>query len=194
MRYVRPAVLAALLAPTLLTPAALADAPPPCSAAENRQFDFWVGDWTVTTASGGKYAGHNTIQKVLSGCALHESWTGAKGGKGNSYNVYDSARGVWHQTWVDGTGGLLVLEGHLVEGRMVLEGEQKDADGKTVRNRITWTPLAGGKVRQLWDTSNDGGASWSVVFDGIYAKREAGASGGGLDDEQRGLRSLRSDI
>lgn len=135
----------------------------PCSAPEHRQFDFWVGDWRVTTPDG-KHAGDNRIEKILDGCALQESWRGAGGGRGFSYNAYDSHRKLWHQTWVDKHGNLLLLEGGLRDGRMVLSGAQ----GKTL-NRITWTPGANGTVNQRWETSADEGKTWQTVFDGTYA-------------------------
>jgi len=37
--------------------------------------------------------------------------------------------------------------------------------------RISWTPQAGGRVRQLWESSADDGRTWQVVFDGMYAKK-----------------------
>ena len=37
-------------------------------------------------------------------------------------------------------------------------------------NRITWTPLPAGQVRQLWETSSDG-KSWTVAFDGLYTRK-----------------------
>lgn len=180
------------LALLLALQGATAWAAPPCASANHHQFDFWIGDWTVSRADNGAYAGENRIEPMLDGCALQESWVGAKGYRGNSFNAYDATRGVWHQTWVDSSGGLLVLEGKLEGGKMVLEGHQKQADGKQVLNRITWTPLDGGKVRQRWDTTADGGKTWQVQFDGIYAKRSesVGAGGGGGGNP----RSLRSDI
>ena len=44
-------------------------------------------------------------------------------GIGESLNVYDGARKVWHQTWVDTAGTLLLLEGNLRGKSMVLEGQ-----------------------------------------------------------------------
>jgi len=38
-----------------------------------------------------------------------------------------------------------------------------------VKQRIAWEPLAGGKVRQLWDSSPDG-VAWKVEFEGIYSR------------------------
>lgn len=147
-----------------------APAPARCTAPEYRQFDFWVGDWDVALPDG-KPAGHNRIEPILGGCALRESWTGAGGLAGTSYNVYDRSRRVWHQTWVDGQGNLLQLEGTFAGGRMTLEGETVDSAGGKARQRITWQPTGPDKVRQLWETSSDGGATWTVAFDGRYRKR-----------------------
>ncbi len=143
----------------------------PCSSAEHRQFDFWLGEWTVTTPDG-KLAGHNRITSILGGCALREEWSGAGGGSGTSTNVYDATRGVWHQTWVDAQGSLLVLEGGLRDGAMVLEGRTRGREGKTLENRVTWTPAADGSVRQVWDVSRDGGSTWKTVFDGLYRRSD----------------------
>ena len=38
------------------------------------------------------------------------------------------------------------------------------------RHRITWTPNDDGTVRQVWNVSTDGGATWKVVFDGTYTR------------------------
>ena len=56
---------------------------------------------------------------------------------------------------------------------MVLEGETKGADGKTVMNRITWSVLDGNpdSVRQLWQNSADGGSTWTTAFDGTYRRK-----------------------
>lgn len=139
-----------------------------CDSPAHRQFDFWVGEWSVTQA--GKNAGINRIERILQGCALLESWTGASGFRGNSLNFYDAARKRWHQTWIDTSGLGLALEGEFTQGSMVLAGSRIDpATQKTVRDRITWTPNADGSVRQLWESSGDG-KSWSVAFDGIYTR------------------------
>jgi len=142
---------------------------PSCTAPEHRQFDFWVGEWSVHRAADGKYAGQNRIDSVLGGCALHEQWTGAGGVKGNSYNAYDAARGVWHQTWVDNGGLLLQLDGGLQGDSMVLEGDSRDVSGALRRQRIRWTPNADGSVRQHWQSQAADG-SWQTVFDGYYRR------------------------
>ena len=142
-----------------------------CAESGYRQFDFWIGEWQVT--SGEEVAGTNAIRLVHGGCALMENWAGSgkDGITGSSLNIYDNARDRWHQTWVDARGTLLNLEGGLVDGSMVLSGERPAADGSgKVLHRITWIPGPDGSVRQLWEASRDGGDSWQVAFDGLYRR------------------------
>lgn len=144
---------------------------PACQADEHRQFDFWIGEWEVLVA-GGKKAGDNRIEVVNNGCALMESYSTATGYRGRSFNMYDAARGVWHQTWVDNGGLLLTIEGGFVDGSMVLTGTQSRSTAQgEVLDRISWTPGADGNVRQVWEVSADQGASWKPIFDGRYQRK-----------------------
>ena len=143
--------------------------PAPCSAPENRQFDFWLGDWQVHIPDG-SVAGLNRVTQEYGGCVVHEHYATGKGYSGESLNTYDAARKVWHQTWVDDNGLLLTLEGRWNGKSMVLEGLAPGADGVMAKQRITWTPNKDGSVRQLWETADSKGA-WSVVFDGHYTKK-----------------------
>lgn len=151
--------------------------PPACSAAEHRQFDFWVGDWQVAHPDTGAVQGRNTITRGAGGCVLHEHWRGASGYEGHSLNAWDRQRGQWTQFWVGADGVILRLAGGLREGAMVLEGELPRAGGGVQRQRITWTPAADGSVTQHWQVSDDDGASWSTSFLGRYV-RAADAAGG----------------
>jgi hypothetical protein len=150
-------------------------ASPACSAAEQRQFDFWIGRWEVFTADG-KKAGDNLIEAIDGGCALLERWRGQGGFSGTSLNSWDSEARQWRQHWVDNQGGLLRLAGGLERGldgtRMVLAAAEPDPKrpGTLRRQRIIWTPLSDGAVRQHWESSDDDGASWRTVFDGRYVR------------------------
>ena len=165
------AVFAALTTPVLLAAEEATESAPAarCTGPEHRQFDFWLGEWNVS--SNGQVAGSNSVVSIQGGCAVQENWRGAgEGGiTGTSLNAYDRERGVWHQTWVDSGGTLLQLEGGLADGVMVLEGERPTPLGKGVtRHRIAWTPNPDGSVRQLWEASQDEGVNWTVIFDGLY--------------------------
>ena len=142
--------------------------PDPCAPAETRQFDFWIGDWDVFTPDG-KLAGTNRIAPVY-GCVLHEQWKAARM-EGQSINRYDRTRGVWHQTWFDSMGSLLLIEGGMRDGAMVLTdatipGRKPDA----AVNEIRWSRNDDGTVRQHWRVSKDGGSTWATAFDGKYVR------------------------
>jgi hypothetical protein len=162
-----------IAAALILTPVAAAGQSPadPCASEQHRQFDFWLGTWEVTNAEG-RVVGTNRISSILAGCVLMEEWESAGPFAGKSFNIYDAASNRWHQTWVDNGGLLLELNGKLVDGNMVLEGRRPGPDGTEVLHRITWKPLEGGEVRQMWDSSSDGGKSWATQFDGIYSRKE----------------------
>ncbi|HEX4858698.1 MAG TPA: hypothetical protein VFV17_06735 [Usitatibacteraceae bacterium] len=147
-------------------------APPakPCTGAEHRQFDFWIGDWDVFNPKG-EPAGRNLIRPAMGGCVLHEQWAGKGGFSGESFNAWDASRGRWHQTWVDASGGVLLLDGVFANSSMTLS--DRDVTGKkdaNLVNEIAWTPNADGSVRQHWRVSKDGGKSWTTSFDGKYVR------------------------
>jgi hypothetical protein len=149
-----------------IAPLALAAAA--CEAPEHRAFDFWLGEWQVRTPDG-KLAGTNRITREYGGCVVHERYATPGGFSGESLNIYDPGRKVWHQSWVDSSGTLLLLDGGFRNGSMVLEGQTIGADAQPTRHRITWTPNADGSVRQLWE-STDAKGQWAIAFDGAYTR------------------------
>jgi len=140
----------------------------PCMTAEYEQFSFWLGKWTAHDQDG-LPLGTNHIHRILGHCAIQENWR-SRGFEGTSYNFYNAATGQWHQSWIDNSGGNLLLKGGLVGTRMQMSGDRKTLSGKLVTDRITWTPLEDGRVHQHWQASPDGGKTWNDVFDGYYSK------------------------
>jgi hypothetical protein len=146
--------------------------PNPCDAPEFRHFDFWLGDWDVKNADGTRPLGSNKIERIAGNCGLQENWVGAGGGSGRSLNTYARIDGKWHQVWVGMGGGVLHLIGGLKDGAMVLEGPSPGPNNTTVRNRVTWSLLEDGRVRQHWQTSTDEGKTWTTSFDGYYNRKK----------------------
>ena len=142
--------------------------PPRCSASEYRQFDFWLGDWDVFDAGDSKPSMRIKVEKILDSCALRESYKDVNGMVGESLNIYDASRKVWHQTWVTNRGALLVLEGGMENGRMALRATETTKDG-LVQWRAFWIPQ-GAEVRETAETSSDGGKTWKPKFDIIFRK------------------------
>lgn len=139
----------------------------PCVKPPYRAFDFWVGDWEVRLADG-SFAGLNTVSRLAQGCGVAENWRGAKGSNGRSLNYYDAADSQWHQDWVGSSGLVLHLAGGITpDGSMSMQGHGSNS---TSLQRITWTPLPDGRVRQRWEGSDDGGKTWSVLFQGFYSR------------------------
>ncbi|MEP6741021.1 MAG: hypothetical protein ABJB61_00875 [bacterium] len=104
---------------------------------------------------------------MLDGCALREVYEQRDGLKGESFTIYDSSRQVWHQSWVTNRGQLLMLEGGIKDGRMVLTGSDRSADGKSLLIRGLWTHADGG-VRETAEVSSDGGKTWKPHFDIVF--------------------------
>jgi hypothetical protein len=163
--------LLSLLATVSASEAEAAQPASACQAAEHRQFDFWLGEWTVTGGPDGSTPqGRNTIARASSGCALLEHWRSTRGTEGMSLNAWDATRKEWTQFWIGGDGTLLHLRGGLVGEAMVMQGELPKADGGTQRQRITWTPKPDGSVEQRWEVSDDDGGTWSISFLGYYRR------------------------
>jgi opacity protein-like surface antigen len=169
-----------LLAASACVPFAAAQAPAAqapaaaCAEPEHRQFDFWLGHWSVAVP-GGKLASDSVIEPILGGCGISESFTGARGATSRSLNLYNRSLGAWEQFWIDSQGNRLQLRGGWRDGAMVMQTPEPVASGSSRRDRMTWTPNADGTVRQLWEVSADAGATWAVSFDGLYTRRDDAA-------------------
>jgi hypothetical protein len=90
--------------------------PKPCSEPEQKQLDFWVGEWDLTWPGnnpGETAHGTNTIKRILDGCIVQENFSGgdAMHLRGQSVSIFDIRGGKWKQTWVDNEGGYLDLVG-----------------------------------------------------------------------------------
>lgn len=136
-----------------------------CSSPEYHQFDFWIGDWEVTDVADPKtLSARVRVERILNGCVLKETYEGVSGLSGQSFSIFDRSRELWHQTWVTDHGQLLMVEGRLSNGEMVLKGEDKTADGKDRLVRGIWIPEKNG-VRETAMRSTDGGKTWQPWFD-----------------------------
>ena len=134
------------------------------------EFDFWLGEWDVRTANG-SLAGRNRIEKAQAGCVLVENWVSATGVPGMSMNYLDMSTEQWVQVWTGSGGTQIVIRGGLSDEGMLLEGQiHYVANGSSAPFRGLWTLLPDGRVRQLFEQSNDGGESWAPWFEGFYTR------------------------
>jgi len=171
-------VLAVLLFSSLVTPRMLAaqsvpatqtsappKAPTPCvDAPERHRFDFWIGEWDVTTPAGGS-AGASSVQSVSGGCALLENWTSANGGHGKSLNAFNPAIGQWQQYWIGQDGNPTEFRESTWSGDSIVFRAHTAATSKSpaMEMRLTFTPVDSSTVRQHGESSADGGATWTMT-------------------------------
>ncbi len=142
-----------------------------CASAEYRQFDFWVGRWNVYQTGKDKPVSHSLIESLYGGCGLRETWLPLRpGGDGGSLNIYLPGEKAWRQTWIDASGARVDFTGGWKGSAMVLTGFWKDVlgPGKDALVRMTYTRSSDRSVRQLGETSEDRGATWSPSFDFTY--------------------------
>ena len=151
-------------------PAPTGPAPTPCASdAERHRFDFWIGEWAVTT-EGGTPVGSSVIESVSGGCAILENWTGLRGGHGKSLNTYNPNRHQWQQFWVGQDGGVGEYRSSEFDGTSLAFFIKGDSDSLAVQ-RLTFTPVDSATVRQHSEASKDGGRSWSTQYDFYYHRK-----------------------
>jgi hypothetical protein len=49
---------------------------------------------------------------------------------------------------------------------------RRQPDGSTLLHHLSFHANADGTVRQLWETSSDGGSTWTTSFDGLYRRKK----------------------
>lgn len=148
----------------------------PCAyAAENRQFDFWLGEWNVVTTQGEMPAGSSKIELILGDCVVQENWTsgGNAGYTGKSYNIYNQASKRWEQYWVDNAGGNIFFYGGLKDGAMdYWTDEIPQPNGTKLKRHLQFIKLGPDTVRQFSQGSSDGGKTWQPEYDFTYNRKK----------------------
>jgi hypothetical protein len=152
-------------------------APPnPCTAAQQKQLDFWLGGWDATwPGQNGGPAGHgtNSIARVLDGCVVQESFIGEGTPplRGTSLSIYDLKAGKWKQTWVDNQGAYLDFTGEFKDGQMILQREATGPNGAKFFQRMVWKNIAAKEFDWSWEASHDDGKTWQVQWPIHYERK-----------------------
>jgi tetratricopeptide (TPR) repeat protein len=147
----------------------------PCAyTSENRQFDFWIGEWNVTTTQGGVPAGDSKIELILEDCVVLENWQSLNNPyAGKSYNTYNQTLQRWEQYWVDNVGGNIFFYGGLKDGVMDYYTDETPQPGSAkLKRHLQFIPMGPDKVRQFSRGSTDGGKTWQVEYDFTYDRKK----------------------
>ena len=140
-----------------------------CTSAAHRDFDFWVGHWEVSD-TGGRVVGQSTIERTAAGCVISEHWQPAGALDGVSLSWYTEGDSTWHQQWIGGGGWIARWSGSFQHGVMTMTETESSLPAAAGRNRMSWTVLPDGRVKQWQDNSKDGGKTWVTQFVGYYRK------------------------
>jgi hypothetical protein len=149
--------------------------PKPCSEPEQKQLEFWVGEWDLTwpgNNAGQTDRGTNSVQRILNGCIVLENFSAESAHlRGQSVSIFDVTAGKWKQTWVDNEGGYLDFAGEFKNGQMILAREATHPDGTRSLQRMVFKNITHDEFDWSWEGSKDGGKTWTVVWP-IHYKRK----------------------
>ena len=168
------AVVLAILVGACVALAGETAPPKPCSEPEQKQLDFWVGEWELS------WPGNSAGETAHEQRAGHSGRVHRRGEflrrrchapQGKSVSVFDAAARRWKQTWVDNEGGYLDLAGEFKDGRMMLAREATRPDGSKAQQRMVFKNITPDRFDWSWESSKDGGKTWTVFWPIDYKRR-----------------------
>ncbi len=157
---------------------------------EAHQLDFFIGSWDVQsrllmdseTDEWMEESVTSTVEPVIGGFALLENFVGTYGGtpiQGLSVRIYNSSIGKWQQRWTDSTSpGFAPYTGQFIDGEFIAysdngyspEIEGGTAASKQIGAREIFTDIQPDSFSWRWETTDDGGETWTVVWTLEYTR------------------------
>ena len=136
---------------------------------EQRQFDFWLGEWDLSWGDGATAT--NSVYRDFDGHVIVESFDGrpALELQGTSLSTYDPASGKWKQTWVDNQGSHYEFAGAFRAGEMELRTET-EVCGRPTLLRMRWFNIREDALDWAWERSDDGGQHWTPLWEVAYSR------------------------
>lgn len=157
------------------TPAITIEAPP-----ESQQMDWFIGVWRIKSRMKSEKGWQedtctSTVQKILEGRALLESFKGTLEGKpfeGLSMRIYSSHNKRWEQAWFDTTADrLIVYYGHWHESQFVGRNRMAVESPDFAQHAVeTFFDIQPDGFKWKLDTSRDAGKTWQTVWELDYER------------------------
>jgi hypothetical protein len=140
-----------------------------CSAPGFHEWDFWLGKWHISDATGHN-AGEAMITALPGGCGFIETIVAPNGVVGESINVFDPVRGSWSQLWA-APGSVVRLEGKFERpGHLVTNGTISSAKTETPM-RVTWEKRSDDQISQLFEIQSVKTGQWTKMMEKTYSRR-----------------------
>jgi hypothetical protein len=137
---------------------------------DGTELDFWLGDWDATWAGG---RGRNRLRRIMRRKVIHERFDGTDGEsgrlRGQSWSVFEPARRLWRQTWVDDAGSYFDLVGAQADGWFAFERAAPER-GAEARQRMVFRDITDETFRWTWEFSADGGSTWELRWEISYRR------------------------
>lgn len=139
-----------------------------CDNAQQRAFDYFVGDWRLVHTATGRDFAQNRVERVHDGCAIRENLRLLNGAVGSNLNFYSAVDGLWHAFYHDSSG----LYGHLTglmdaQGRQELSGDGRfiGDSGRVRKFRQITSRDEAGRPRQVGFLLDESDLSWRQIYD-----------------------------
>ncbi|HEX3458637.1 MAG TPA: tetratricopeptide repeat protein [Candidatus Baltobacteraceae bacterium] len=126
-----------------------------------RAMDGWIGSWGVANPNGP--GGTSVVDRAFDGCVIVEHWTGQFGERGMSLTSYDATAQRWLQHYVSDNATATDYTGAAKGSSVVFV-----APGAITR--MTYDFLKDGRVEQRFESSSDGGTTWTITSDLYYTR------------------------
>ena len=130
-----------------------------------RAMDRWIGTWSVANPNGP--GGSSVVDRAFDGCVILERWTGQFGERGMSLTSYDATAQRWLQHYVSDTAAATDYTGTVKGSSVVFTAPGATPNAKI---RMTYDFLTDGRVEQRFDSSTDGGTTWTLTSDLYYTR------------------------
>jgi len=161
-----------------------------CDSPEAKQFDFWIGDWSIDQEilqkSGEwlKLKAETKVSRVWDGCALIENWKGnvqffwegmdqPEKMRGYSLRYFDAVKKKWTITWYDDRSQKATFfEGIFVDSVGKFYRNSTSTEGKDMITRIIFSDISASFVKWQLSVSNDNGKSWTLLWAMNMRKKE----------------------
>jgi hypothetical protein len=150
----------------------------PCTSAEARQLDFWLGEWDLSwpaEQAGGEpgetMTGTNRLTKLFGDCVIEENFSTSDASyHGRSLSVFDANAGIWRQTWVDSQGAYLVFTGGMERDEMILSTTPLVDGDQVIVNRMVFSDITPTSLYWRWQRTTDSGVTWSDNWTITYTR------------------------
>ena len=145
-----------------------------CNSENSRQFDFWIGNWSLDwkNADGTNGKGTNVVKKIYDGCVIEENFDGTPSIplKGKSFSVYDEKNKIWKQTWVDNNGSYLDFKGGMIDNKMILK-RNFNLNGNKIFQRMIFYNIGENEFDWNWEKSTDEEKTWQLLWKIHYMRK-----------------------